>query len=362
MVSLLSTRPDFSSLAEVTVLPEPVIEQAIRRCQGVTDSDAQWDCYLRSLALMGVRHWLEAGSIPFDLRVPDPRPATPTSVLQVNGWRVGVAIVSSLPPGSIAIPQSAVEGDTIVDLWLLVEVQEELGQIRVLPGLEGRHIPTRATVLSPAGEFVLPLTAFTLPPERILFYLSHLPASAAPSDRQLGSQTLGRAVINAGRWLNNQLDDVAQQFAWTLLDPLTPASELRSPTQELEAILQEVKPPSLVIPPRARAAFTEVSIAAVPLRLYALIWSVLEAATPEWSLLVFLGPSPGEMLPAGLRLRIRDETTVLVEETFAAHSEATYLYAQVLGRWDETFSLDIFPPQAAAPLTLPAFGFQPEAS
>ena len=167
--------------------------------------------------------------------------------------------------------------------------------------------------------------------------------------------------MNAGRWLNNQLDDVAQQFAWTLLDPLTPASELRSPSQELESILQEVRPQSLQVPQRARAAYTEVSVAAVPLRLYALIWSVLESSTPEWSLLVFLGPMPGEILPPGIRIRIRDAESVLVEETFSARSDASYLYAQVFGRWDETFDLEIFAPQSDEPLTLPAFGFQPEA-
>ncbi|MEM9120727.1 MAG: DUF1822 family protein [Cyanobacteria bacterium P01_F01_bin.56] len=361
MVSLLSTRPDFSSLAEVTVLPEAVIEQAIRHCQTVIDGDEQWDCYLRSLALVGVRHWLEAGTVPVDIQFSDRQPAGVTSTIQVNGWRVGVAIISSLPTEVMAIPQLTLQGQAAVDLWLLVEVQEELGQIQVLRGLESRHIEARATMLNPAGEFVLPLTAFTLPPDRILLLLHYLPALAPQTAPQRHGANLGQTVMNAGRWLNNQLDEVAQQFAWTLLDPLTPASELRSPAQELEAILHDVKPPSLNIPARARAAFTEVSIAAVPLRLYALIWSVFEDAIPEWSLLVFLGPSPGEMLPAGLRLCIRDDHTVLVEETFAAHSEAVYLYAQVFGRWDETFSLDIFPPHQQEPLTLPAFGFQPDA-
>ncbi|HEY9889856.1 MAG TPA: DUF1822 family protein [Candidatus Obscuribacterales bacterium] len=361
MVSLLSTRPDFSSLAEVTVLPESSIEQGIRRCQSVTDSDQQWDCYLRSLALAGVRHWLEAGSTPFNIRFNDQRPATLASFIEVNGWRVGVAIVSSLPTESIAIPQAAVQGEVAVDLWLLVEVQEELGQIQVLRGLESRHVAARATVLNGAGEFVLPLAAFTLPPDRALFFLTHLPALESPAAAQHSSSAIGQAVMNAGRWLNNQLDEVAQQFAWTLLDPLTPASALRSPTQELERILTETKPPGLVVPSRARAAYAEVTIAAVPLRLYALIWSVFETEVPEWSLLVFLGPSPGERLPPGLRLRIRDDRAVLVEETFAAQSAATYLYAQVFGHWEETFALEIFPPQATTPLTLPAFAFQPDA-
>ena len=361
MVSFLSTQPDFLSLAEVTVLPDTIIDQAVRRCQNLTDDDKQWECYLRSLALAGVRHWLKAGSIPVTTRLDEHHPATPTSCLHVNGVRVGVAIASSLPPEAIAIPQSAIQGHDPVDLWLLVTVQEELGQIQVLSGLEHRHIATRATVLNPAGEVVLPLSAFTLPPDRVLFYLHHWPGLQSQSELQRSPSVMGQAVINVGRWLNNQLDEVAQQFGWMLLDPLIPASDLRAPRQELDAILQDVVSQGLTVPTDACAAFTDVEIAAVPLRLYALTWSLVEADTPEWSLLVFLGPAPGETLPPGMRLLIRDNASVLVDERFGAHSPAAYLYGQVLGRWDETFTLDIFPPHATEPLTLPTFRFQPDA-
>lgn len=361
MVSFLSTQPDFSSLAEVAVLPDPTIDQAIYRCQNVTDDDKQWECYLRSLALAGVRHWLEAGSIPVTIRVDDPHPATPASCLHVNGVRVGVAIASSLPLEAIAISQSAIQGNEPVDLWLLVAVQEELGQIQVLSGLERRHIRARATVLKPAGEFVLPLSAFTLPPDQILFYLHHWPGLQPQFELQPSPSVMGQAMINAGRWLNHQLDEVAQQCGWMLLDPLIPASDLRAPIQELDAIVQDVTSQGLTVPTDARAAFTDVAIATVPLRLYVLTWSLLEADTPEWSLLVFLGPASGEMLPPGVRLLIRDNASVLVEEQFEAHSPAAYLYGQVLGGWDETFTLDIFPPHSTEPLTLTTFRFQPDA-
>lgn len=360
MVNSLSNPPDFSSLAEVTVLPDTVIDQAVRRCQQVTDADEQWGCYLRSLALAGVRHWLEVGSIPFTIRLDDHRPATPTSYLQVNGWRVGVAIVSSLPSEAIFIPQSATQGNEPVDLWLLVAVQEELGQIQVLNGLEHRHVEARATVLNSAGEFVLPLSAFTLPPNRVLFYLHHLPAWQVQTELQRGPSVISQTVINAGRWLNNQLDEMAQQWGWRLLEPLTPVSDFRSPTQELGAILQDVTSQGLTVPTEARAAFTEVAITPVPLRFYALTWSSLAANTPEWSLLVFLGPAPGVTLPTGLRLRIRDDAAVLVDEQFDAGADVTYLYGQVLGSWDETFTVEVLPPQATEPLALPPFSFQPE--
>lgn len=362
MVNPPSTQPDFSALTEVTDLPDTTIEQAVRLCQSVSNSDDQWDCYLRSLALLGVRHWLAAGSTPYDIRFNDRMQPDQTPVLQVNGLRVGVVPVGSLPPEAANIPQSTVQGSAPIHLWLLVEVQEELAQIRVVGALEGRQVAARATAVTPIGDYTLPLTAFTLPPDRALFYLSHLSPEAAATSATppVAAISLGDRVMNVGRWLQNQLDEVAQQLSWTLLDPLTPAGAMRSPTQELEAILTDLEPQGLFIPERARAAFTEVQVAAVPLRLYALTWSIFESSTPEWSLLVFLGPSPGEMLPPGLTFRVRDAEAVLAEETFSAQSAATYLYAQVIGTWNETFSLEILPPNSRDPLTLPAFGFQPD--
>lgn len=375
MVSFLSTQPDFSPLAEVTVLPNTTIDQAVRRCETITDEDQQWDCYLRSLAFAGVRHWLESGSIPITLQFDDHPPAPPSCV-QVNGIRLGVAISSSLPPEAIAIPQSALQGHDSINLWLLVAVQEELGQIHILSGLDYRHIPARATAINAGGDVVLPLSAFTLPPDRVLFYLHHLPTLHTQSELPHRPSVIGQAVINTGRWFSHQLDEVAQQWGWRLLEPLTPISDLRYsrrssvaplPIQELESILHDVAPQGVTVPTNARAAFTEVAIlpsefASVPLRLYALTWSLLETETPEWSLLVFLRPAPDATLPPGLRLRIRDDASVLVDERFEADAEVMVLYGQVLGHWDETFTVELVLPDATAPFILPTFSFQPDVS
>ncbi|NJN20113.1 MAG: DUF1822 family protein [Leptolyngbya sp. RL_3_1] len=181
------------------------------------------------------------------------------------------------------------------------------------------------------------------------------------STPDLSTPVLSAPVLNVGRWLNDQLDAVAQAFAWTLMEPLAPAMALRSPAQELAVILTELRPQGVEVPTRARAAYTDVQVAGLPLRLYGLAWSLFDTGLPEWSLLVFLGPSQGESLPVGMTLQIRQGEEILTAQTLAADTDSTYLYAQVLGGWDEQFILDVMPP-GGAPLTLPAFGFDPDSS
>lgn len=376
-MSTLSAPLDFASLTEVVTLSDDDIDRARRLCQSIADPDEQWHSYERSLAFLGVKQWLQTSATPYDLSFDDQRYPDRATALRVNHWRVGIIPVGSLPTRTVLIPQTAAMGESAMMLWFLVEVQEELGQVWIVQALEGRHLAERAITITTTNEYELPLTAFTLAPDRALLYLSYLPEAVRPpaataiapaeavdavaqsSIQPLSLPSLGMQVMNAGRWLQDQVDEVAQQFAWTLLDPLTPAMALRSPTQELETILAEMAPQGVAIPDRARAAYTEIQVAGLSLRLYALIWSVREAAIPEWSLLVFLGPSPGSDLPAGLTLRIYDTDTVLTEQVFANASEATFLYAQVFGTWEEAFTLAIVPPGGGTPVTLPAFGFQP---
>ena len=367
MMNTVSAIPDFASLTEVILLPDDAIAWATNRGQTMTDRHEQWHSYLRSLAVIGVKQWLEAGVTSYIIQLDEQQPPDSSMVLQVNGLRVGVVPVGSVPPETVQLPQASVEGRLAMHLWILVEVHEELGQVRIVQALENQSICTQANARNANSDYLVPLIAFNQSPDRTLFYLSHLAQTVAQTSSEqtppLAASTpvtaIGNQVMNVGRWLQDQLDEVARQFAWTLLDPLTPAVALRSPTQELETILTEIDPQGVTIPARARAAYTEVQVAGLPLRLYALIWNVFETATPEWSLLVFLGASPGDLLPSGLTLRIGDADSVLAQQTFFAASDATFLYAQVFGTWDESFTVTILPPDDGAPLTLPAFGFQP---
>ena len=283
------------------------------------------------------------------------------SFLQVNDLRVGIVPASSLPSASAYLPQFTVEGTEPIHLWLLVEVQEELGQVRVVRGLEGRYVMAQAT-LTPTEEYDIPLSAFTLLPDQVLFFLCHgteAIASTLNSAEQAPQPSLGDRVLNLGQWFQNQLDEVAQQWGWTLLNSLTPAVQMRSPTQELDNILSELEPQGLTIPDHSHSGYTDLQVASVSLRLYVLVWSLTDSASPEWCLIVFLGPSSDTPMPSGLTLRMYDADSLLAEQTHAAQSEATYLYTQVFGSWNETFTLEIVPPRGDT-LTLPAFGFQAE--
>jgi hypothetical protein len=96
------------------------------------------------------------------------------------------------------------------------------------------------------------------------------------------------------------------------------------------------------------------------MHLYALIWTLFESPTPEWSLVLFLGPAPGEQLPLGTRLIVRDATSTLADQTPTPGNEADYLYAQAIGTWDEQFTVTVELPTGAV-LDWPPFSFSPEA-
>jgi hypothetical protein len=350
---------DFSDGAALVPLTAEAIDRAVQLCEPIAGDELQWHIYLRSLALFGVQTWLGQGAVDFTVDLDIRHPPDATTPVRVNQFRLGVVPLSTVPDQAIALPPAVTQGDQASHLWLLVDVLEELGQVQIHGGLRADQLATLTTGTSPAGEPLVPLTAFALPPERILLYLHHLePAMLLPRPSPASPP---EPVLNVGRWLNNQLDAVAEAFAWTLMEPLAPAMAMRSPVQELAVILAELKPQGVEVPTRARAAYTDVQVAGLPLRLYGLAWSLFDTGIPEWSLLVFLGPNLGENLPVGMGLRIRQGEEILTVQTLAADTDSTYLYAQVLGGWDEQFTLDVIPP-GGTPLTLPSFAFDPDSS
>ena len=272
---------DFSDVAALVPLTAEAIDRAVQLCEPIADGEQQWQTYLRSLALLGVQTWLELGAMDLTVNLDIRHPPDPATPVQANQFRLGVVPLSTLPDEAIALPQAATQGDQVSHLWLLVEVLEELGQVQIRGGLRADQLAALTTDTSPTGDLLVPLSAFALPPERILLYLHHLepamllpqasPAAAPPPTAAPTLSSLA-PVLNVGRWLNNQLDAVAEAFAWTLMEPLAPALAMRSPTQELEAILAELKPVGVKVPPRARAAYTDVQAAGLP----ALVWADLE--------------------------------------------------------------------------------------
>lgn len=167
-------------------------------------------------------------------------------------------------------------------------------------------------------------------------------------------------VLNAGRWLWNELDEVAQDFSWVLLPSLTPTSAMRSPAEEFEMIVAQLRDRKEEIPLESRAAFKDIAIAGVPLRLYAVTWHLIsESEKPEWALLVILGAPALNSLPHHVKLRISDQNNILVKRGLEAGSHDSYIFTRVVGNWDEKFLVSVSLMDGVE-VTLPTFAFDLE--
>jgi len=173
---------------------------------------------------------------------------------------------------------------------------------------------------------------------------------------------LTEPTINVGRWLRNELDNFANQLSWVLLPELAELSPMRgifSPTEEIQAIIKELPQNGVDIPLHARGAYQDLLLSGIPLRLYALTWSLVSNSTPEWMLLLVLSAPTSMNLPEGIKLRVSDAAGILVEQKLSSDEDDFYLFAHVVGGWDEKFIATVFlTPEIQE--TLPPFEFNPE--
>jgi hypothetical protein len=173
---------------------------------------------------------------------------------------------------------------------------------------------------------------------------------------------LTQPALNVGYWLWDELDELAQEFSWALLPRLAPITEMRSATEEFEAIVSQFQQQHLEIPVQARAAFKDLLLAGTSLRLYAVTWHLLsETDSPQWTLLLILGAPLPETLPENLKLRVSDQTGILVEQGVNPQRGNDYLFTRVVGNWDEKFVVSVSLMDGVE-LTLPPFAFDLERS
>jgi type II secretory pathway component PulM len=167
-------------------------------------------------------------------------------------------------------------------------------------------------------------------------------------------------AVNAGRWLENELDELAQGLSWVLLPSFVPASgmrPMRSPEEEFEVIATQLRQRGLEIPIQARGAYQDILLAGIPLRMYAVTWHLVgESEQREWSLLLILGAPALSSLPADIKLRVSDQTGILDELGLNAESEDAYIFTRVVGNWDEKFLVSVSLMDGVE-VTLPPFAF-----
>ncbi|GJD19292.1 hypothetical protein RIVM261_042480 [Rivularia sp. IAM M-261] len=167
-------------------------------------------------------------------------------------------------------------------------------------------------------------------------------------------------ALNAGRWLWDELDELAQGLSWVLLPSFSTALEMRpmrSPEEEFEVITTQLQQRGLEIPIQARGAYQDLLVAGIPLRMYAVTWHLVsESEQPEWSLLLILGAPALSSLPSNIQLRVSDQTGILEERGLDARTSDTYIFTRVVGNWDEKFLVSVSLMDGVE-TTLPPFAF-----
>lgn len=167
---------------------------------------------------------------------------------------------------------------------------------------------------------------------------------------------IAQPAINVGRWLWDELDDLAQTN-WNLLPNIAPQPVMRIPIEEFTVISSQLHQKGLQIPTQARGAYQDISLAGVPLRLYGVTWHLLSQSDPNsWTLLLILGTPALENLPHNLELRISDQTGILVEQKVNPQEGNSYLYTRVIGNFDEKFLVSVSLGNEVE-MTLPTFKF-----
>lgn len=331
----------------------------------------RWQVYLSALARLGVTQWFQerapelsldsewfASSRLRDLRVDHTQQDTlaqSLSNLTVGAFRLHLVTTDNLTDDVALVSRIMIEQpDLMPHFYLMVEVLEELAQVRVSGYLPAQQLIERcqATLLEreDAETYLIPTDWFDADSGRLLLYLSCLEPSSVqitsthPLTLSLPQRTVNAGFINAGLWLRNQLDQVAESLSWVLLPPSASLAmrSVQFSSAQLDRVMTDlIDRGDIELPPQIGHAYQEIPFRTTTLRLYALVWELPNAeGTPEWMLLVILGTPTGAQLPAEVRLQIRDETQLLANAVLELYPDS-YLYAQVRGEQNEQFYITV---------------------
>jgi len=356
---------DFDAVSAETIdLSSAQIERAVELSHCISEKGQQWQAYLNALAALAVEQWLEerAPEIAVEL------PSFGSELVATARMRVGEFTLNSIAMGSvrdcaIPLPQRLVsDPDLAAHFYVVVEILEELE----LANIQCFIRRDRLIEQFPEATELLPIDRFEQNPDDLLLYLRCLEPSAIPLPETSPSTPWMETVVNVATWLQDRLDDAAEELAWVLLPAfspdrlrLNPASALRSPVEELDDIIAQLQRSGSDIAPQARGAYQTFFLGDIRLRLYVVTWAVLSPDNvPEWKLMLVLGTPSGNSLPNGTCLRVSDDTSLLVEQEMTPKTVAPYLYTRVVGTWEETFTITISLDSGAS-LTLPPFAFHP---
>ena len=129
---------DFFPVATETIMLSNTSTQWAKRvCHPIADTDEQWHSFLRALAIAGFEQWLNQGNTTLSITYPQNSAPQRDANIQVGDFQLCILPMGALKDDRVAIPAAVVTGENAAHLYVLVEVHEEVEQVRVLSGL--RH-------------------------------------------------------------------------------------------------------------------------------------------------------------------------------------------------------------------------------
>lgn len=393
---------------ELIELNPIAVAQAITLSQTISNPLERWQSYLALLALEGFEQWLQQYDTPTALRRKQATLVQPNgfdlpaaSRLDLTRFQVCLVTIDSDEDEVIELPASVIDlPSQMAHFYVAVAVYEEqkqsvmryflrYDQLAQYRQQNRYHITSNQTYQLPTAIFEtdfddLLLYLTCLEPSAIVLPTINLAIAQGAAQKAIAplGQWLVQPVVNAGTWLQRQINDLADDLTWHFFSPKPvggmmsvesftsntnaaqrdatafPAESFANATDDhLSAILTAIERNGIQIPQNSRAAYQDVTVGDQALRLCAVIWATVQATPePEWSLLAILKALPYQTIPEQTRVIISETTTPIVEEILRPGS--SYLVAQIIGNWNEQFTITI-ELSSGDRLTLPPFTFQP---
>ena len=335
MTSSLPNTPDlqaFESLHERSIVLTP--EQIQQATQLGQSSEQSWTEYGDRLAKFGLMTWLADHNLVAAESL--------KSTLKIKGFVVRSQFVSASEDEFVTVHRPA----NPAHFYVLTTVAEEQGQVWVTGFLSHAAMEEK---LSGSTTSEIPLSAFNPKIESLLLAL-RLSEPIALTDSKKNQ------VVNLRTWLSRQWDKARSSLdvsgGW---EPcVSVASALRSDDSSgLPQILQSLARRGIRLANSSQGMSQILNIAPIPLRLYVVPGEMTDAQ--EWELLIVLESATAEPMPSGLMLRIRDDSQVLLEQTFDPQiTTDRSLFAEIVSDRDESVFVDIVLPNGTVH-TLPKF-------
>ncbi|MDX2240701.1 MAG: DUF1822 family protein [Leptolyngbyaceae cyanobacterium bins.302] len=358
-------------------LTENQLKQARQQSQSIPDPAQQWQTYLNALALSGFEQWLYQRASDISIHSSQHSMMYASRVLPViynitiNDFKVCLIPVESYPD-EVELPSIVMTSPELAShFYITVAIYEEQSQVVVDRFLRYDQLTTQLRSQQPDtdGLYTLSINQFEPDLDRLLLYLrcsqpAAIPLTAISQQPTANLQQLTAPLINVRRWLQNELDELAQQLAWVLLPPLALEDAMRltarvvnqpTPQESFESVIKQLVRDGMTLPADARVAYQDLDVGQVAARLYAIAGTLPPDPTPEWTLLLILGPRSQTPLPRDTQLQISAADTPLTQQTLT--QQDNYLYAKVIGSLEEQFWVTITVPNRDA-VTLPPFVFQ----